>query len=619
MGNTTGSSERIDPGEISANRANTRLEETDPGPREPPKKHGKRPSRKKARIAGARIASLNMKGHGAHNTHTNEGKWYHINQIMRSKKIALLAVQETHMNEERRSEIEDLFKNRLRIGASWDKDAPTRVGGVAIVINKDILDASKVTYEELTAGQALLAQVYLQQGTRINVLAVYAPCSLAKENADFWTELKIKTDALPTSKKPDVMLGDFNMCEDEIDRLPVRGELGRQVQTFDELKSSLNLIDGWRDTYTDAMYYTFHKVNTSIHARLDRIYLTKDLLHPAEEWAIHPSGIATTDHDMVSVVISDDSAPEMGKGRWTFPEFLIEDKIFMEHARRIGLNTMKKMNEQRGANSPSPQIIWKMFKTILFKKAQDREKQLVPELMRKERRLEKEIEEVSSNDLMSKDRKADELAKKKQDLRETTARIHMKARHQLSTKLRAETEVMTRSFALQGKEKKPRDVICSLKSPRTGPNGEPKYVRLSEGMAELAKEYHKKLQEHKEEDEHQKTAREAAIMKSLGMIDAPEIPEEITEALKAPISVNEMSYALRSSKNATSPGLDGAIYELWKAIEKNYERDSELEETTPFSAMQLLTIALLDMEGNGVDPQGAFAEGWMCPLYKKKR
>jgi len=56
--------------------------------------------------------------------------------------------------------------------------------------------------------------------SKISVLAVYSPNAL-KDIKDFW---KLITDQTSTNPqlKPNVVLGDFNLVEDAIDRIPCR-------------------------------------------------------------------------------------------------------------------------------------------------------------------------------------------------------------------------------------------------------------------------------------------------------------------------------------------------------------------------------------------------------------
>ena len=65
-------------------------------------------------------------------------KWGHINQIMRDKKIAVLAVQESHLDETAVDNLNSLFHRRLSIWNSGDPLHPSAGKGVALVLNKGL-------------------------------------------------------------------------------------------------------------------------------------------------------------------------------------------------------------------------------------------------------------------------------------------------------------------------------------------------------------------------------------------------------------------------------------------------------------------------------------------------
>jgi hypothetical protein len=88
---------------------------------------------KKRTKAYISIASLNMRGR----FHNGADKWLNINQIMRNKKIGILALQETHLSPKDVDDVHRLFGKRLQVFATIDPASP-QSKGVAIVINKDL-------------------------------------------------------------------------------------------------------------------------------------------------------------------------------------------------------------------------------------------------------------------------------------------------------------------------------------------------------------------------------------------------------------------------------------------------------------------------------------------------
>jgi Reverse transcriptase (RNA-dependent DNA polymerase) len=79
----------------------------------------------------------------------------------------------------------------------------------------------------------------------------------------------------------------------------------------------------------------------------------------------------------------------------------------------------------------------------------------------------------------------------------------------------------------------------------------------------------------------------------------------------------QVETALKKAKNGSAPSLDGCPSELWKTLNKRYERATKLRKPG-FNIIKVLTTLFQDIQTHGVSPQSNFAEGWMCPIYKKK-
>jgi exonuclease III len=135
-----------------------------------------RPKISKKTKATLKIASLNMRGHG-------DDKWNHINQIIREKKIGVLATQETHLDDNHVDRLHNLFDKRIKIYHSIDPHQPN-AKGVAIVLNKEITNTTNIEVSEIIPGRALLVQIPWHTDLLINILAIYAP-NLSTENEAF--------------------------------------------------------------------------------------------------------------------------------------------------------------------------------------------------------------------------------------------------------------------------------------------------------------------------------------------------------------------------------------------------------------------------------------------------
>ena len=136
-------------------------------------------------------------------------------------------------------------------------------------------------------------------------------------------------------------------------------------------------------------------------------------------------------------------------------------------------------------------------------------------------------------------------------------------------------------------------------------------------MAELARDYHNNLLLdglNTPADERETVISE--VLASTLLKDT--LPNTDKESMSHKLSEQDVCEALKSSKNGTSTGVSGLPYELQKILNDKYEADVKADKPS-FNIIKTLTRVFNDIEEYGVVPTTNFAEGWMCPLYKKKR
>ncbi|KAJ7022148.1 Endonuclease/exonuclease/phosphatase, partial [Mycena alexandri] len=280
---------------------------------------------------------------------------------MFDERIGIMAVGETHLTEAQTEEIEGaaMGRNRLRIFNSIDPDHPNK-GGIAVVLNKDITNVENIIVRRLVPGRAILVTIPWHGKLTLTVLAVYAPAGSAAENKAFWEELhKLwMTENLPV---PDVLLGDMNIVEDAIDRLPHRTDDAGAAHALADFKRILELKDGWRMTYPDTKQYTFSR-GTGSHSRIDRIYVSPTLFKNCRHWDINDAAGDLTDHRLISVNVCAPGAPYIGPGRYAIPLFLMNDVKFMDFAVKTGAQLF----EGEEANpTENIQVSFKKFKDMV--------------------------------------------------------------------------------------------------------------------------------------------------------------------------------------------------------------------------------------------------------------
>ncbi|EPT03196.1 hypothetical protein FOMPIDRAFT_14592, partial [Fomitopsis schrenkii] len=232
-------------------------------------------------------------------------------------------------------------------------------------------------------GRAVHLDMMWHHNKRLCVLNVYAP-NATGENAAFWGSLK---SALTGTRlrRPDIILGDFNLVEEAIDRLPARPDHAPAVTALQDFLRDRQMVDGWRVTEPDRKEYSFPQRGSLTRSRLDRIYCLRTLLQTSSEWGIASTAVPT-DHRLVYARMSAPAAPFIGKGRWAMPTHLIGDPVFMAQVEQMGLAAEVRASGSRDllARTPleNPQAAYEDFKLAVREAAQKRLKAKVPQLDR---------------------------------------------------------------------------------------------------------------------------------------------------------------------------------------------------------------------------------------------
>ncbi|TFY62965.1 hypothetical protein EVJ58_g3518 [Rhodofomes roseus] len=287
--------------------------------------------------------------------------------------------------------------------------------------------------------------------------------------------------------------------------------------------------------------------------------------------------------------------------------------MFMNFVCEIGLKAQKEietmMKNNSRTNDDNPQRIYKQFKISVVKHARDIIKKRAPKLETMIKRLTLAATEIqaepayeTNTELQTEseailDRIVDLERKRYQHIKEATS-----ARYSLNA------ETLSKYWSAINKDKSPRDIIYSLRKPDSQA-----YVRRSDEMAELAKQYHDALQD-LDTDTKEDNARESATTASLGNIQS-RLDWADKALLTSSINKDDIKDALRRAQPGKACGLDGIPYELWKGLPSSDDND---DDNDSFDSLSLLKHVFNDIETFGTDSASGFAEGWMCPIYKKK-
>lgn len=559
------------------------------------------------------MATLNIRGFGQPAPTGASRKWWEVNQVVRRANIAVLADQETHLTESRIEALNRVFAASLRVVGSPDPINQTGARGVAFALNLRMLENPDFTYCDLIPGRAILLNLTRRNcDAPLKILNVYAPNDV-RENEAFWAELQAKWQESP-ELRPDIMLGDFNLVVNPMDRLPMHGDDRAATEALMALLRGGRLVDGWRTENPTDRDFSYSQMSVMSQSRIDRIYVKRNLESRTSRWDIKDPGIHT-DHHMPVMAIANYRTPHIGRGRWSLPKALLTDETFMEEAKTLGMALLRNLttvDETEVENGEIQRMYWN-FKKQLVKAARTRAKQMIPKMERDIRRMKEDLKSALNQQDVSTNAQAQRHVLY---LQNSIARLEIKRFGKIRTQVAAhdwlEGETISKYWTRLNAPPKPDKVIFEVEEPPR--ENQPRaYANRSDRMAEIAKEFYNSLQDDPEKDEPE---RQRATEEALAGVTA-HLNDWEKEMLGEHLTREDVETALQEAATGKSPGLDGIPAELWKELHKRQKADQK-KERPAFDVIHALKIVFNDIERRGVLPGTDFNKGWICPIYKKK-
>jgi len=271
-------------------------------------------------------------------------KWSTIHSTVRNEHIAILALQETHLDDDRLNDINRCFGRNFEITNTGMSGNPRTTAGVAIILNKAMIAPTSVKTYVLKQGRALVMRIKWADAGDLTILNIYAP-NERRQHPTFWAELEEERidQRMP---KPDLILGDFNVTEDGIDRSPPQENERAATDALRNIRLSWGVQDQWRHDNPSERLFTHKHLNNGKHeyARLDRIYSKRELANKLFDWKAKPS-LVPTDHWLVAVKFAPKDAPLIGGGRWTWPLNARHDDPLIEKIIKKGIQAQIEIEE----------------------------------------------------------------------------------------------------------------------------------------------------------------------------------------------------------------------------------------------------------------------------------
>ena len=570
--------------------------------------------------ASINIATLNMNGFTAPACHmTGIEKWSAVNRTISDHKIAILALQETHLDPALLHDIDMCFGRRLIVLNSQDPNNPWATAGVAFVINKTLIAPKDLSTHELIKGRALALKIKWRENKETVLINVYAPNNRSEHPA-FWRKLDTERRS-NNVRRPDFMMGNLNVTEDPIDRAPAHADDINAIEALRNLRHSLDLQDSWRHAFPHERSFTYraHSNGQQIKSRLDRIYTTSAAAKHTFGWETCQTAVPT-DHWMVLAKYAPAEAPFIGKGRWTWQIPSLEDKKLtksvVERGMQLQTELTQIMIENPAREISNPQLLWKLFKDDIRQLATKHNKKSRSKVAKRIELIKKDMTELTNHPNLDDDdsiRLSEALlASEVGHLERLQARDH---KDETRTVLAYQGEVLGGAWSAINKERKPRDILYRLKIPNSNP---PTFERNTNRMAELARSYHDSLQ-----TEGLNTPANSPEHTRLRHLALEEIPA--SQRIQTPpdddddwgITSEQVKKAIELAKSGSATGTDGCPYKLWKKLATLYVT-AKSKGKAGFDIIETITTVFSDIRTHGIDDRAGFANGWMCPIYKKK-
>lgn len=185
------------------------------------------------------------------------------------------------------------------------------------------------------------------------------------------------------SNRTTVLLGDYNCVCNAGDRFPITRNNDASANRLSEIIAENNMEDVFHISRgTKKIQFTHFQ--ESSHARLDRVYVSADIVHNISSYCVKP--VFFSDHCLVKVAIGENKIPKakFNWRLWKLNTSLLKDKTFVATVDDL----LRKITEQ---NETCPLERWERFKEQVKMSAIERSSTLKFYARAEERKLQKDL------------------------------------------------------------------------------------------------------------------------------------------------------------------------------------------------------------------------------------
>ena len=244
--------------------------------------------------------------------------------LQNPKNTTLINLQETHLltSEDIPNKLLE-YKHIFHVIPSFASPAD-RGAGILLLVNKSEEIISNI---ELVKGRILI--IGLKNSATNQTLTIISFYGKSSNSNNIWVDhfKRVENYIKDNNLQNIVWLGDFNFVTSPLDRnshvLNPIDDGAREP--WQKLEDKLDIADSFRYLNPRRLIYTYTHTNKKSRSRIDRIYLSRDLLSRIEKIGYDNSKFS--DHRMMTLKMMDDFA--MGDGFWIFNNSLLKSDEFL--------------------------------------------------------------------------------------------------------------------------------------------------------------------------------------------------------------------------------------------------------------------------------------------------
>lgn len=285
------------------------------------------------------IATLNVRGLG------ERRKQCQLRRIMCEKEIDVLAIQETKIESEERTE--QMIKPLSNSFSTCVSHAVGCAGGCVIFLRNNV----GIQIESVVScvfGRFIVCD-FVYFGYSFRALCVYAP-TVCRERNVFFQSIEGFLDC----ERHVILLGDFNCVCERVDRSGASKWQDSSTQLLTELLEKHELVDAAHcsDNVNTLRFTHFQGAS---HARLDRIYLSGDLAPNYKGYNVEY--VSFSDHCFVSFLLGGrrSNCKKFSWDLWKLNTKLLSDEMYNE-------DVMDAFNKQKSNESMAWGDRWERIK-----------------------------------------------------------------------------------------------------------------------------------------------------------------------------------------------------------------------------------------------------------------